>query len=251
MKLRFRQFNSRAQRRRRRARGSICDSTARFNPTAYGHARLFQKLVGFEVQRLGDTDQAGQRKIVFAAFNATDECPVHVRAFSERFLRQGHFFSIRAHVLCQSLAILVFHARQVWKKKAVANIDVNTIAFNTRQPPCTLAKWHPPIPVKSRELPPGAFHAESDTGRRVFPDCHRNRSNKSGLNGETCGRIFAGKMNLLDSTAGANGGITSRRQTSETVDNIRFKYQLFHLIIAVIPPIRSGVGTQIIHEFNG
>ena len=101
---------------------------------------LFQKLVRFTTQPFCNADQAGQRKIVFAAFDAADECPVHVRPLGERFLRQGHFLSIRAHVLCHSLAILVVHARQVWKKKAPTNIDVTTIVFNTRQPPRTLAK---------------------------------------------------------------------------------------------------------------
>jgi hypothetical protein len=141
--------------------------------------RLFQKLVRFAAKPLGNADQTGQRKIVFAAFDAADECPVHVRALGERFLRQGHLFPIRAHVLCHSLAILDVHARQVWKKKAPENIDVTTIAFNTRQPPRTLAK-------------PGL----------LFPKCHRK---KSGRNEETCGRIFSGKMNAGHPTAGANG----------------------------------------------
>jgi hypothetical protein len=50
-------------------------------------------------------DQAGQRKIVFSAFDAVDECPVHVGAHGKRLLRPGQ------------LAILVCHASQVWEKK--------------------------------------------------------------------------------------------------------------------------------------
>jgi hypothetical protein len=88
-------------------------------------------------------------------------------------LRQGQFFPIGAHVLCHSLAIRVVHARQVWKKKAPANIDVTAIAFNTRQPPRTLAELGPPIPVESLELRPGASQARPDGGLRVFPKCHR------------------------------------------------------------------------------
>ena len=104
------------------------------------HAGLFQKLIRFAVQCLGDLDQAGQRKIVFAAFDAADICPVHVRPFGERFLRQIQFFTIRAHVLCHPLAILVIHARKVWKKKARSNIDVNTIEYNARQSRQSLTK---------------------------------------------------------------------------------------------------------------
>jgi hypothetical protein len=95
-------------------------------------------------------------------------------------LRQGHFFSIRAHVLCHPLTILNVHARQVWKKKAPADIDVTTIAFNTRQPPLTFAK-----------------------SGLLFPKCHRNIS---GRNGETGGTIDAGKMNSVNPTAGAKRG---------------------------------------------
>lgn len=133
------------------------------------HARLFQKLVRLAPQRLGDADQAGQRKIVFGPFNAADKCPVHVGALGERFLRQAHFFPIRPHVFCHTLAILVFHVGQVWKKKAPPDIDVKTIAFNTRQPPRTLAKSGLPVSVKFPELRPGASQAP-DSGLWRFPN---------------------------------------------------------------------------------
>ena len=162
---------------RKRAENLFCDLTAPVGQTFPGSgqtlARLFQKLVRFAIQPLGNANQTGQRKIVFAAFNAADICPVHVRALGERFLRQTHFFPIRAHVLCHTLAILVFHARQVWKKKVPSNIDVTTIVFNTRQPPHTLAECGLPIPVESPELRPGACQAGPDGGLRVFPKCHR------------------------------------------------------------------------------
>jgi hypothetical protein len=83
-------------------------------------------------------------------------------------LRQGHFLPIRAHVLCHPLAILDVHARQVWKKKAPADIDVKPIVFNTRHPPRTLAE-----------------------SLLLFPKGHRKIS---GRNGEICGRMFLGKM---------------------------------------------------------
>jgi hypothetical protein len=157
--------------------------------------RLFQKLVGFTAQPLGNANQTGQRKIVFAAFDAADECPVHVCAFGERFLRQGHFFPKRAHVLCHSLAILDVHACQVWKKKAPADIDVTTIAFDTRQPLHTLAEWGLPIPAEPPKLWPGVSHTKPDSGLPAFPKCHRN---KSGRNGGTCGKIFCGQNKLAD-----------------------------------------------------
>ena len=166
--------------------------------------RLFQKLVRFTTQPLGNANQTGQRKIVFAAFDAADICPVHVRALGERFLRQSHFFSIRAHVLCHPLAILIFHARQVWKKKAPSNIDVNTIAFNTRQSPRTLAEWGLPIPVESLKLRPGTSHARPTSGLQVFPKCHRK---KSGRNGESCRKIlWSDESGESSRVAGAKGG---------------------------------------------
>jgi hypothetical protein len=110
-------------------------------------------------------------------------------------LRQSHFLSIRAHVLRHPLAILVFHARQVWKKKAPSNIDVTTIAFDTRQPLRTLADSGLPIPAEPPKLRPGAFRARPDSGLAEFPKCHRN---KSGRNGETYGRIFCGQNKLAD-----------------------------------------------------
>jgi len=171
--------------------------------------RLFQKLVRFAPQPLGNANQAGQRKIIFAAFNAADECPVHVRALGERFLRQSHFFPKRAHVLCHPLAILVFHARQVWKKKALADIDVTTIVFNTRQPLCNLAESEQPVPAESPTLRPGASHARPDSGLRVFLKCHRN---KSGRNGETCGKILLSDESGDSShVADAKGEPTSKR----------------------------------------
>jgi hypothetical protein len=100
---------------------------------------LFQKLVRLAPQRFGNANQAGQRKVIFGAFNAADECPVHIRTFGERFLRQGHFSPKRPHVFSHSLAILDVHAGQVWKKMAAENIDVRTIVFNTRQASLTLA----------------------------------------------------------------------------------------------------------------
>jgi len=154
--------------------------------------RLFQKLVGFAAQRLGNADQTGQRKIVFTAFDAADVCPMHIRALGKRFLRQGHFFSIRAHTLRYSLAILDVHAYQVWKKKAPENIDVTAIAFNTRQPPRTLAKSGLPIPVESLESRAGASYAKLASGIRVSHECHRKTS---GRNGQRCGRIISGGMN--------------------------------------------------------
>ena len=112
-------------------------------------ARLFQKLIRFAVECFGDANQTGQRKIVFGAFNAADECPVHIGALGKRFLRQGHFFPVSAHVFRHPLAILVVHVRQFWTRKALKNIDVTSIAFNTRQPRRNLAKlacqflWNP------------------------------------------------------------------------------------------------------------
>ena len=209
MKPQFQQFNLRANCCRRHARSSICDSTARLSPSPNGHALLFQKFVRLAAQRLGDTDHAGQRKIVFAAFNAADERPVHVRAFSERFLRQGHFFPIRAHVLCQSLAILVFHARQVWKKKAPSNIDVTTIAFDTRQPLRTLADSGLPIPAEPPKLRPGVSHTKPDSELPVFPKRHRN---KSGRNGDSCRKILRSDESGDSShAADAKGEPTSKR----------------------------------------
>lgn len=97
-------------------------------------ARLFQKFVRFAIQCFGNADETGQGKIVFGAFNAADKCPVHISAFGKRFLRQSHLLPKGTHVFCQSLAILVVHARQVWEKKSPENIDVKSIAFDTRQP---------------------------------------------------------------------------------------------------------------------
>ena len=151
------------------------------------HPRLFQKLVRFAAERLGNADQTGLGKIIFGAFDPADVCPVHVRALGERFLRLGHLFPIRAHVLCHSLAILDVHARQVWKKKAPADIDVTTIAFNTRQPPRTLAESGLPIPTEPTKLRPGVSHAKPDSELPVFPKRHRN---KSGRNGERCRKIL-------------------------------------------------------------
>jgi hypothetical protein len=110
-------------------------------------------------------------------------------------LRQGHFFPKRAHVLCHPLAILDVHARQVWKKKAPENIDVTTIAFDTRQPLHTLAEWGLPIPAEHSKLRSGVFHTKPDSELQVFLKCHRN---KSGRNGETYGRIFCGQNKLAD-----------------------------------------------------
>ena len=141
--------------------------------------RLFQKLVGFASQPLGNANQTGQREIVFAAFNTADECPVHVRALGERFLRQSHFFPKRAHVLCHPLAILIFHACQVWKKKASADIDVTTIAFDTRQLFFNLAESGRPIPVEFPKLQSGVSHTKPDSELRVFLKCHRNKSGRN------------------------------------------------------------------------
>jgi hypothetical protein len=171
--------------------------------------RLFQKLVGFTTQPLGNANQTGQRKIVFAAFDTADICPVHVRAFGERFLRQSHFFPIRAHVLCHTLAILIFHARQVWKKKAPSNIDVNTIVFNTRHPPRTLAKLGLLIPVESLKLRPGASQARPDSGLQVFPKCHRE---KSGRDRESCRKIlWSDESGESSQSCGVKRGATSKR----------------------------------------
>lgn len=131
--------------------------------------RLFQKLVWFAAQPFGNANQTGQRKIVFGAFDAADKCPVHVCALGERFLRQSHFFPKRAHVLCHSLAILVFHARQVWKKNPLADIDVKPIAFNTRHPPQTLAE-----------------------SLLLFPKCHGKKLDGTGKH---AAELFLGKMN--------------------------------------------------------
>ncbi len=171
--------------------------------------RLFQKLVGFAPQPLGNANQTGQRKIVFAAFDAADECPVHVRALGERFLRQSQFFPKRAHVLCHPLAILVFHARQVWKKKAAADIDVTPIAFTTRQPPRTLAESELPIPVEPLRLRPGASHVKPDSGLRAFPKRHKN---ESGRNGDSCRKIlWSDESGDSSYAADANGEPTSKR----------------------------------------
>jgi hypothetical protein len=119
-------------------------------------------------------------------------------------LRQAHFFPIRAHVLCHSLAILDVHAHQVWKKKAPANIDVTSIAFNTRQPPRTLAEWGLPIPAESLKLRPGASQARPTGGLQVFPKCHRK---KSGRDGESCRKILGSDESGESSrVAGAKGG---------------------------------------------
>lgn len=137
---------------------------------------LLQKLVGFAIQPLGNANQTGQRKVIFAAFNATYKCPVHVSALGKRFLRQSHLFPKRAHVLCDPLAILIFHARQVWKKNALENIDVTTIALDTRQRHCTLTKFGLPIPVESLGLRLGAFG-----GRFLMTSkCHRKTSGRDG-----------------------------------------------------------------------
>ncbi len=166
--------------------------------------RLFQKLVRFATQPLGNANQTGQRKIVFAAFDAADECPVHVRALSERFLRQGHFFPKRAHVFCHSLAILDVHARQVWKKKAPTDIDVTTIAFNTRQPPRRLAKSELPIPVEFPKLQSGVSHTKPGSELRMFLKCHRN---KSGRNGDSCCKIlWSDESGDSSHVTGAKGG---------------------------------------------
>ena len=170
---------------------------------------LFQKLIRFAAKPLCNTNQTGQRKIIFAAFDTTDERPVHIRALGERFLRQSHFFPKRAHVLCHSLAILVFHARQVWKKKAPSNIDVTTIAFNTRQPLHTLTKSGLPIPVEYAELRPGDSRARSDSRLRVFLKRHRK---KSGRNGERCRKIlWSDESGESSQVAGAKGEPTSKR----------------------------------------
>ena len=226
MKPQFQQFNLRANCCRRHARSSICDSTARLSPSPNGHARLFQKFVRLAAQRLGDTDHAGKRKIVFAAFNAADERPVHVRAFSERFLRQGHFFPIRAHVLCQSLAILVFHARQVWKKKAVVNIDVNTIEFNTRH---SFEFWQNRVDRFRWNFCTGLARLASDW--RTGVECFQTVTEKSldGVGGHAA-QFIRVQMNVLKRTAGANGGATSQWQTTKNFHNISLSCPFSRLI---------------------
>ena len=189
-------------------------------------ALLFQKLVRLEVQRLGDADQAGQRKIVFATFNAADERPVHVRAFSERLLRKGHFLPIRTHVLCQSLAILVFHARQVWKKKAVANIDVNTIAFNTRQ---GFEFWQNWVDRFRWDFCSGLARLAPE--RTAGFECFQNVTEKSldGI-GRHAAQFIRVQMNVLKPTAGANGGPTSQWQTPKKLHYIGLSCTFYHLI---------------------
>ena len=190
------------------------------------HAPLFQKLVRFPVQRLRNAHQTGQRKIVLAPFNAADECPVHFRAFGERFLRQGHFFSKSAHILGHTLAVLVIHARQVWKKKAPLNIDVNTIAFNTRQ---GSALWQ----NRAGKFLWNSFgRFQNVTG--IISTEYRNMQQN-----------FFRAMNPLSPLAGANGGITSSWQTTETINYIQFNRQLLKLIIGGILPSLSA------KEFNG
>ena len=187
---------------------------------------LFQKLVRFEVQRFGDADQTGQRKIVFASFDAANECPVHVRAFGERFLRQGHFFPIRAHVLCQSPAILVFHARKVWRKRAVANIDVNTSVFNTRH---SFEFWQNRFDRFRWNFCSGLAHLAPD--RRAGFECSHNFTEKSldGIGGHAA-QFIRVQMNVLKPTAGANAGPTSQRQTTKKLHYIGLSCPFSRLI---------------------
>lgn len=195
-----------------------------FKQKAFGDGRcpcLLQKFVRFTSQRLCNANQAGQGKIVFTTLNTADVCPVHIRAFGERFLRQSHFFSMSAHVFCHPLAILVIHARQFWKKKARQNIDVDSIEFNTRRSRRSLM---------NSSLP--------------FPKCHRK--NLDGL-GEREAKLFLGKMNSLTAIADANGGATSQRQFVKMVNYIPLNCWLSRLIIrAVLPAIPGQVALQLV-----
>jgi len=129
MTISYQRFDFATRSLRKRVKKSVGDLTAPYWQAL--PVSLFQKLVRFATERLGNANQTGQRKIIFAAFDAADERPVHIGALGERFLRQGHFFSIRTHVLGQTPAILFIHAGQFWRKEGVQNIDVNTIVFNT------------------------------------------------------------------------------------------------------------------------
>jgi len=103
---------------------------------------LLQKFVWLPVQSLGNPNQTGQRKVVFATLDTTDKCPVHVSPFGERLLRQGHLFTIRTHMFSEALAILIVHFAQFWRKERTRNIDVNSIAYNTSQESESPAQSH-------------------------------------------------------------------------------------------------------------
>ncbi len=140
---------------------------------------LLQKFVRLSSKCLGNANQTGQGKIVFGAFNAADVCPVHIGTFGERFLRQCHFFPESSHIFCHSLAILGVHAGKVWKKKAAQNIDVSTIAFNTRQLSPILLEFD------------------------LFPECHRKTLDTIG---KTAAGFFSGKNELANPTWAEKGG---------------------------------------------
>jgi hypothetical protein len=212
------------------------------------------------LQRFGNGLNSEKAWILQSSLNAAQKCSIHIGPDGQRLLRQFPSQPRFPYALSEPFGNVVTHNCSSCLFRFANACRLYTTTNLTVIPPAIIISW-----AKNRirrtktpefesgfyedenKLPPGASHAKSDTGR-VFPDCHRN---KSGLNSETSGRIFAGKMNLLDSTAGANGERTSRRQTSETVDNIRLERQLFQLIITVIRAISSGGGTQIIHKFNG
>lgn len=167
--------------------------------------RLLQKLVGFAIQPLGNANQTGQRKVILAAFNTADKSPVHISALGEGFLRQSHFFPKRAHVLCHPLAILIFHACQVWKKKTMENIDVTTIVFNTRQQRRTLADLSLLVSAESLGLRFGTLDRRFCT----MPKRHRK---SSGRHGESCRKILmSDESGKFSYAAGAKGRQTSKR----------------------------------------
>jgi hypothetical protein len=205
------------------------------------------------LQRFGNSLNCEKAWILQSSLNAAQKCSIHIGPEGQRLLRQLPSQPRFPYTLSEPFGNVVTHNYSSCLFKFANACRLYTTASLTVIPPAvmissadirirrtTTPEFESGFCEDENKLPPGASHSESATGRRVFPDCHRD---KSGLNGETCGRIFAGIMNLLDSTAGANGGTTSRRQTSETVDNIRFNRELFQLIIAVIRSISSGVGT--------
>ncbi len=94
-----------------------------------GH--LLQEFVWLAPQCFSNAHKTGQRKVIFAAFDSANKCPVHVSEFSKCFLRQFRFLSKCPHIFGHPLAILFIHARQFWRKTGRLNIEVKTIVYNT------------------------------------------------------------------------------------------------------------------------